>query len=157
MLGSIDNFELVFHLINLNQGFVTANIFRSLVICIWIQFGVEYMTSKRKLYTIAFCLFSPTLYLWSQNLNLLGTWHISLKCRSSFIIAGISFYFSVKIGEYARWLQKWLSTPVVTLTICWTLQIVWHQSSIQKPVVCNMFYNFEVLCPYSIVTVLHAM
>jgi hypothetical protein len=59
----VDNFELVFHLINVNQGFVTANIFRSLVICIWIHFGVEYVTSKKENYTTVFCLLSPTLYL----------------------------------------------------------------------------------------------
>lgn len=47
---------------------------------------------------------------------------------------------SVKIGDCALWHQKWLSMLALMLTTCCTLQIVWHRSSMQKPVVCSKYY-----------------
>jgi hypothetical protein len=136
----INGCMLVFHLINLNQGFVTANIFRRLVICIWIHFGVEYVTSKRKkLHNCLLLIITNPLPVLAKSQFVRHTaYQFQMSKFLSYLLLFL-FYFSVKIGEYARWQQKWLSMPVVTLTICWTLQIVWHQSSIQKAVVCNMF------------------
>ena len=52
---------------------------------------------------------------------------------------------SVEIGDCALWRQKWLSMLALMLTICCTSQIVWHQSSMQKHVVCFKCYgNFSL-------------
>jgi hypothetical protein len=144
----VDNFELVFHLINVNQGFVTANIFRSLVICIWIHFGVEYVTSKRK--NLHNCLL------------LIITNPLPVLAKSQF----------VRHTAYQFQMSKFLSYLLLFLFIsAWRLENtpadsrndwvcpLWRSLSVEH---CKLFgirapfkrlwyvicSNFEVLCPY---------
>jgi len=69
--------------------------------------------------------------------------------RSHFVSLPWFWNPSVKIGDCVLWLQKWLSMLALMLTICCTLQIVWHQSSMQKPVVCSkccINFFFPIVC-----------
>lgn len=121
-------------------------------------------------------IFSLIYLLWALCL-VLNTWHVNENdnqmhtCVSKFILTfkisvclklhpniaitwyPLMFCFapSVKIGDCALWHQKWLSMLALMPTICCTLQIVWHQSSMQKPVVRSKFYinySLPIVCAF---------
>jgi hypothetical protein len=92
-----------------------------------------------------FLAFKISVCLKLKNSNVAIAWYPLSFCFS------LPWFWnpSVKIGDCVLWLQKWLSMLALMLTICCTSQIVWHQSSMQKPLVCSkccINFFFPIVC-----------
>ena len=89
------------------------------------------------------CIYVSNISFGIQNLSLFDA--PTFLHSNRLISAPVCFTPSVEIGDCALWRQKWLSMLALMLTICCTSQIVWHQSSMQKHVVCFKCYgNFSL-------------